>query len=60
MTVPLRDHLLLWVVHADMTGNAKSARPSSEGAKTPFELAIGSLDGDTTGGFWYNEKQIEW
>ncbi|KAG5178014.1 hypothetical protein JKP88DRAFT_225951 [Tribonema minus] len=45
-------------VATDMSGQQGHKRPD-QGALTPFMLATGALDG-TSGGFWSDEKRIDW
>jgi carbonyl reductase 1 len=45
-------------VNTDMTKGNGTKSPD-EGAQTPVMLALADIKG-TTGGFWQNEKPIEW
>ena len=45
-------------VETDMT-KGRGAKSVDEGARTPVMLALGDI-GNTAGGFWQNEKVIEW
>ena len=45
-------------VETDMTGG-RGMKSVDEGARTPVLLALGEI-GEVTGGFWQDEKVVEW
>lgn len=45
-------------VNTDMT-KGRGVRTPDEGAQTPVSLALGLLKG-TPGGYWVDEKEVEW